>query len=129
MLAIYRKNRTIWCALQAGAKGFLIKNVDAQVLTETVRAAYRGEAFMSPILAAKLLYESHRLFQATEDASGIQQLTEGEMAVLRLMADGADKETVADQLNLSVQTVANRLQSVYQKLQAALNSRGDAGNG
>jgi NarL family two-component system response regulator LiaR len=67
-------------------------------------------------MAARLLDEFRRLSQTAGEAPEAEQLTEGEIEVLRLVAEGADNQAIADQLNLSVQTIANRLRSIYQKL-------------
>jgi DNA-binding NarL/FixJ family response regulator len=90
--------------------------VDAQVLVDTVRAAHRGEALVDPMIATRVLDEFRRLSQTTGQPSEIEQLTEGEMDVLRLVAEGADNQAIALQLHLSVQTIANRLRTIYQKL-------------
>jgi len=124
VLTIYQQNHYVFDAIKAGAKGYLRKNVDAQVLVETVRAAHRGEALVDPMIAARVLDEFRRLSQTTGEPPEIERLTEGEMEVLRLVAEGADNQAIADQLNLSVQTIANRLRSIYQKLQ--VNNRTQA---
>jgi NarL family two-component system response regulator LiaR len=115
-LTMHQPNRYVFDAIKAGAKGYLRKNVDAQVLVEAVRAAHRGEALVDPTMAARLLDEFRRLSQTMGEAPEIEQLTEGEIDILRLVAEGADNQAIAEQLNLSVQTIANRLRSIYQKL-------------
>jgi len=124
VLTTYQESHYVFDAIKAGAKGYLRKNVDAQVLVETVKAAHRGEALINPMIAAKVLDEFRRLSQTSGEAPEIEHLTEGEMEVLRLVAEGADNQVIAGQLNLSVQTVANRLRSIYQKLQ--VNNRTQA---
>ncbi len=115
-LTMHQANRYVFDAIKAGAKGYLRKNVDAQVLVEAVRAAHQGEALVDPAMAARLLDEFRRLSQTAGEAPEAEQLTEGEIEVLRLVAEGADNQAIAEQLNLSVQTIANRLRSTYQKL-------------
>jgi NarL family two-component system response regulator LiaR len=115
-LTMHQANRYVFDAIKAGAKGYLRKNVDAQVLVEAVRAAHRGEALVDPAMAARLLDEFRRLSQTAGEAPEAEQLTEGEIEVLRLVTEGADNQAIAEQLNLSVQTIANRLRSIYQKL-------------
>ena len=124
VLTIYQENHHVFDAIKAGAKGYLRKTVDAQVLVEAVRAAHRGEALVDPMIAARVLDEFRRLSQAAGDAADIEHLTEAEMEVLRLVAEGADNQAIAEQLNLSVQTIANRLRGIYQKLQ--VNNRTQA---
>ena len=115
-LTMYEQNHYVFNAIKAGAKGYLRKNVDAQVLLEAVRAAHQGDALVGPIAASRVLDEFRRLSQTGEEGTEIKRLTEGEMAVLRLVAEGADNQAIARQLDLSVQTIANRLRNIYQKL-------------
>jgi DNA-binding NarL/FixJ family response regulator len=67
-------------------------------------------------MATRLLDEFRRLSQAPGPAAETEELTPAEMDVLRLVAQGADNKTVADQLALSERTIANRLSSIYGKL-------------
>ncbi len=115
-LTMYQQDHYVFDAIKAGASGYLLKNVDAQVLVEAVRAAHQGEALVDPMTAAKVLDEFRRLSQATDEAEGIELLTEGEMAVLCQVVEGAHNQAIAEHLNLSVQTISNRLRSIYQKL-------------
>ena len=124
VLTMYRENRYVFDAIKAGAKGYLRKNVDAQVMVEAVQAAHRGEALVDPMIAARVLAEFRRLSQTAGQAAEIEHLTKAEMEVLRLVAEGADNQAIAEQLNLSVQTIANRLRGIYQKLQ--VNNRTQA---
>jgi DNA-binding NarL/FixJ family response regulator len=123
-LTMYEQNHYVFNAIKAGAKGYLRKNVDAKVLLEAVRAAHQGDALVGPIVASRVLDEFRRLSQTGEEGTEIKRLTEGEMAVLRLVAEGADNQAIAEQLSLSVQTIANRLRGIYQKLQ--VNNRTQA---
>jgi DNA-binding NarL/FixJ family response regulator len=123
-LTMHQQDHYVFDAIKAGAKGYLRKNVDAQVLVDTVRAAHRGEALVDPMIATRVLDEFRRLGQTAGQEAEIEQLTEGEMAVLRLVAEGADNQSIALQLHLSAQTIANRLRGIYQKLQ--VNNRTQA---
>jgi DNA-binding NarL/FixJ family response regulator len=126
-LTMHQQSHYVFDAIKAGAKGYLRKDVDAQVLVDAVRAAHRGEALVDPMIASRVLNEFRRLSRTQgEGAQAVkaEQLTDGEMEVLRLVAEGADNQAIAEQLNLSVQTVANRLRVIYQKLQ--VNNRTQA---
>ncbi len=68
--------------------------------------------------------EFRRLSQTNDQAVNMEQLTTGEMDVLRLVAEGEDNQEIAQRLSLSAQTVANRLRVIYQKLQ--VNNRTQA---
>ncbi|MFO3797261.1 MAG: response regulator transcription factor, partial [Anaerolineales bacterium] len=124
VLTMFSEDRYVFEALKAGAQGYLLKDIDERDLVEAVRRVGRGEALLDPGLAARLLDEFRRLSRAAEKAEGLEDLTEGEMQVLRLVAQGADNKTVARTLHLSERTVANRLSEIYRKLH--VNSRTQA---
>ena len=78
-----------------------------------IEAVHRGDYLIEPIIAARVLSEFHL---AIPEQPRIEQLTEGEMIVLRLVAQGVDNQSIAQKLNYSVYTVANRLRTIYAKL-------------
>lgn len=119
ILTMYREDQYVFEAIKAGARGYLLKDADEQELVEAIHAVHRGEALINPALAARLLDEFRRLSQG--EGAETEELTAGEMEVLRLVAQGADNKTVAERLALSERTVANRLSEIYRKLH--VNSR------
>lgn len=100
-------------AIRAGARGYLLKTVDAAELIAAIEAVHRGDYLIDPIVAARVLSELHL---AAPQPRRVNLLTEGEMAVLRLVARGVENEEIARTLNYSVYTVANRLRTIYEKL-------------
>jgi len=124
MLTIYRRDRYVFEAIKAGARGYLLKDVDEGELLEAVRAVHRGEALINPGLATRLLDEFRRLSQEAAEAGDVERLTQGEMDVLCLVAQGASNKEIVAQLHLAESTVSNRLSNIYQKLQ--VNSRTQA---
>lgn len=124
ILTMYRNDQYVFEAIKAGARGYLLKDIDEHQLIEAIFAVQRGEALVDPALAAHLLDEFRRLSSQASSPSSIEELNDGEMKVLRLVAQGADNKTVAEQLNLSERTVANRLSEIYRKLH--VNSRTQA---
>jgi len=124
ILTMYRQDRYVFEAVKAGARGYLLKDIGEQDLIAAIRAVHQGDALINPSLAVKLLDEFRRLGQIADEAEDMEGLTQGEMEVLRLVAQGADNKTIAEQLALSERTVANRLSSVYEKLH--VNSRTQA---
>jgi len=116
VLTMYRQDQYVFEAIKAGARGYLLKDIDERELVEAVRAVHRGEALVNPTLATRLLEEFRSLSQAAGRGATMETLTPGEMEVLRLVAQGADNKTIAERLVLSERTVANRLSEIYQKL-------------
>ena len=136
VLTAYRKDEYVFEAIKAGAQGYLLKGVDEETLADAVRAVYRGEVIVDAQVAGDLLKEFRRLSEFEEitrraapsgSAAGLPQvdlmqpLTDGEMDVLRLVAQGDDNAAIARHLNLSERTITNRLGAIYEKLQ--VNSR------
>ena len=103
-------------AIRAGARGYLLKTVDARDLIVAIEAVQRGEYLIDPIIAARVLSELH---QSMPELPRVEPLTESEMAVVRLVAHGVENEHIAQALNYSVYTVANRLRTIYEKLHVA----------
>jgi DNA-binding NarL/FixJ family response regulator len=116
ILTMYRQDRYVFEAIKAGARGYLLKDIDEEELVKAVRVVQQGEALIDPGLAAKLLNEFRRMGTATPETEPAERLTQAEMDVLRLVAQGEDNKTIAEQLSLTERTVANRLSDVYQKL-------------
>ncbi len=142
VLTVFQKDAYVFEAIKAGAWGYLLKGVDEQVLGEAIRAAHRGDVLIDAHVAGRVLEEFRRLSQTEvhikQDEREVQgrqvdvetdwptdvvleRLTESEMDVLRLVAQGKANRTIARQLSLSEKTITNRLSIIYQKLR--VNSR------
>ena len=112
-LTMYRQEQYMLDAIRAGARGYLLKTVDAAELIAAIEAVHRGEYLIDPVIAARVLSELHLV---VPQRSFGDILTEGEMAVLRLVAVGVENDEIARVLNYSIYTVANRLRTIYAKL-------------
>jgi NarL family two-component system response regulator LiaR len=112
-LTMYRQEQYMLDAIRAGARGYLLKTVDARDLIAAIEAVQRGEYLIDPIIASRVLSELHL---GMPESPRSEPLTEGEMAVLRLVAQGVDNHEIAQALSYSVYTVANRLRTIYEKL-------------
>jgi DNA-binding NarL/FixJ family response regulator len=112
-LTMYHEEKFMLDAVRAGARGYLLKTVNARELIAAVEAVHRGEYLIDPIIAARVLSEFHLPVPEQPQA---EPLTESEMAVLRLVAQGVENQDIAQALHYSVYTVANRLRTIYEKL-------------
>jgi DNA-binding NarL/FixJ family response regulator len=112
-LTMYREEQFMLNAIRAGARGYLLKTVEARELIAAIEAVHQGDYLIDPIIAARVLSELHL---AAPVSPYVEPLTEGEMAVLRLVARGVDNQDIAKALNYSIFTVANRLRTIYEKL-------------
>ncbi len=115
-LTMYRQEQYMLDAIRAGARGYLLKTVDAGELIAAIEAVHRGDYLIDPLIASRVLSELHL---GMPELPRVEPLTEGEMAVLRLVAQGVDNQDIAQALGYSVYTVANRLRTLYEKLHVA----------
>jgi DNA-binding NarL/FixJ family response regulator len=122
-LTMYREEPYMLAAIRAGARGYLLKPVDAGDLVAAIEAVYRGDYVIDPIIAARVLGELH---MAMPDLPRVEPLTGGEMAVLRLVAQGVDNKDISRALHCSVFTVSNRLRTTVRGPVQFTNNPGDA---
>lgn len=126
VLTVYRRDEYVFEAVKAGARGYLLKDVQEEQLIEAVRAIHRGEALIDSHVAAKVLDEFRRVRWGIGGAEvdNLERLTEGEMEVLQLVAQGKDNQYIAKRMGLAEKTITNRLSRIYRKLQ--VNNRTEA---
>ncbi|MDP9366472.1 MAG: response regulator transcription factor [Chloroflexota bacterium] len=130
-LTIFDDDEYVFEALRAGAAGYLLKDVSGERLVEAVRAAARGESFLQPSVAAKVLAEFARLGQPGRPRTQplVEPLSDCELDIVRLVAAGASNREIAAKLFIAEGTVKNHLTSILGKLgvrdhtQAALKAR------
>jgi DNA-binding NarL/FixJ family response regulator len=109
---------SVFAAMRAGARGYLLKGADADEMVRAIRAIAHGEAIFSPSVAQRLMgfFSAPR---ASASAVPFPELTERERAVLALIAQGYTNSAIADQLVLSPKSVRNYVSSIFGKLQVA----------
>jgi DNA-binding NarL/FixJ family response regulator len=107
VLTTYSGDVQVVRALQAGARGYLRKNLVHKELLDTIRAVHAGKKMVSPEASCELAEH------ATEDA-----LTKAELDVLRLIAAGNANKQIADQLSVTEETVKGRVRNILSKLGA-----------
>jgi NarL family two-component system response regulator LiaR len=115
VLSAYDDEPYLMALLEAGAAGFLLKNVHGQELINAIRAVSRGESVLQPSLAAKIM---RRLSTRTDSAQrSTDLLSEREYDVLRLAARGLPNKEIARRLGLSIRTVHSHLANIFMKMQ------------
>jgi len=117
ILTAYDDDPYVFALLEAGAAGYLLKNVRGRDLTEAVRAVHAGESVLHPVIARKVLDRFARPPSKPPEETGFNQLTERELEVLKLAAKGMSNRDIAHHLNLSTRTVQAHLSAVFSKMQ------------
>jgi len=117
ILSAYDDDQYVFALLEAGAAGYLLKDVPAQELVEAIRAVHAGESILHPAIARKVI--NRFASPLHEVATGIEsdELTEREMEVLKLAAKGMTNMEIAKALSLSVRTVQGHLSNIFSKMQ------------
>jgi DNA-binding NarL/FixJ family response regulator len=110
VLTTYDADRDVLSAIEAGATGYLLKDAPRNELHRAVRAAARGEVFLSPSVATKVVD------QVRTPAAATEPLSKRELEVLELVARGATNRRAAMQLFVSEATVKSHLLHIYAKL-------------
>jgi NarL family two-component system response regulator LiaR len=114
VLTSYHQDEHIFPAIRAGALSYLLKDVGAEELAEAVRRAARGEAVLHPRVAARLVQEVHGARAAATNP--FTELSERELEVLRLIAEGRSNEEIAARLVISEKTVKTHVSNILGKL-------------
>jgi two-component system, NarL family, nitrate/nitrite response regulator NarL len=105
-------------ALRRGVRGFLMKESSAQELVQTVRALTRGEYYVAPAVAAKLLMRGDGgAARAVPDPSPLSELTVREEEILSILVKGCSNKEIGSRLALSEKTIKHHVTSILQKLQ------------
>jgi len=132
VLTTFDEDEEIFEALRAGAVGYLLKACSAEKLCEAVRAAAKGTFVFEPSVAAKMMAELNRLTARSGRKVAqplAEPLSERELGVLRLLAEGCSNKEIGARMNITEGTVKNHMTNVLGKLgvldrtQAALRAR------
>ena len=118
VLTISVDDADVTSAIMAGACGYLLKDSSIQQLIAGIRAAAAGEALISPQIAAKVLQHLRAQSKDTDAAEWIRtELSDREIEVLKLIANGKDNADIAKELFISPKTVKNHISNILMKLQ------------
>lgn len=116
MLTMFEDDESVFAAMQAGARGYLLKGALRNEVLTAVRAAAAGEAIFGPALAKRMM---QYFSQVKAPSAAFPELTEREREVLTLIAQGRSNSEIADALVLSPKTVRNHITNIFDKLQVA----------
>lgn len=124
ILTAYDNDQYIFALLEAGAAGYLLKNVRGRELIEAVRAVHAGESVLHPVVTRRVVDRLRAAQGELDEERAAAPLTERELEVLRLASRGMTNKEIAEGLCLSVRTVQAHLGNIFSKL--GIGSRTEA---
>ena len=118
MLTISDEEADLYDAIKAGASGYLLKEISIDEVAEAVRSVWQGQSRLSPSMAAKLLAEFAAMSRRADERQQLPapRLTDREMEVLKLVAQGLNNRDIAKRLLISENTVKNHIRNILEKL-------------
>jgi len=118
VLTISDQDADVMDAILAGACGYLLKDASITELLQGIRSAAVGESLVSPTIASKVLQRVRASRSSRHEAEVIQsELSDREIQVLKLIANGKDNAVIAGELHISPKTVKNHISNILMKLQ------------
>ena len=126
MLTASDEEADLYDAIKAGASGYLLKEISIDEVADAIRSVWQGQSRISPSMASKLLTEFAAMSKRADERQQLPapRLTEREMGVLKLVAQGLNNRDIAKELFISENTVKNHIRNILEKLH--LHSRMEA---
>jgi len=124
VLTGYDYDEYIFSLLEAGAAGYLLKDVSGDQLIDAIRAVYAGEAVLHPVVARKLMTRFKSQTTGATEARPQELLSQRELEVLKLAAGGMSNKDIGEALFISERTVQAHMRSIFNKL--GVGSRSEA---
>lgn len=115
-LTMHEDETYVFQLLRAGAAGYVLKRAAAQDLVQAVRAAAKGEAFLYPSVARKVVEDYLKRVEAGEERERYDGLTGREKEILTLIASGSSNQQIAEKLFISIKTVQTHRAHILEKL-------------
>jgi len=117
MLTIHSDREYLFQSLQLGASGYVLKDADGYVLIDAIRKVYEGETYIQPTMTKELVMEYQKQTQkGRTSARKDTVLSDREIEVLRLVANGLLNKEIAQVLYISEKTVKNHISNIFKKL-------------
>ena len=119
MLTMLEDDDSLFAAMRAGARGYILKGADKAEVLRTIRAVADGQALFGPAIAHRLTTFFQQAGSMGPAIMPFPDLTDREREVLRLIAQGVNNRDIAAQLTISSKTVSNYISNIFNKLQVA----------
>lgn len=124
ILTAYDYEQYIFPLLEAGAAGYLLKDVSSRELIAAINTVHKGDVVLHPVIGRKVMWRFQHAKDEHAEKEAFGLLTEREVAVLKMAAKGRSNSAIADELHLSVRTIESHLGTIFNKL--AVGSRTEA---
>jgi DNA-binding NarL/FixJ family response regulator len=124
MLTVSDEEADLYDAVKNGASGYLLKDSSIDEVAQAIRVVADGQSLISPSMAIKLLDEFKQMSRSDRQQVPTPRLTDRELEVLKLVAQGLNNREIAKRLFISENTVKNHVRNILEKLQ--LHSRMEA---
>jgi DNA-binding NarL/FixJ family response regulator len=121
VLTMFEDDDSVFAAMRAGAKGYLLKGADQDEIERAIRAAAAGEAIFGREIAQRVI--AHFANGSGSTAAAFPSLTERERDVLEMVAAGKGNATIAHELMISLKTVRNHVSNIFTKLRVSERSQ------
>lgn len=118
MLTMFKDDESLFMAMRAGARGYVLKGADQEVVLRAIRGVANGECLFSPEVATHLM-KFFATLQPDVHPEIFPELTAREREILNLIARGDDNADIARKLGITTKTVRNHVSNVFSKLQVA----------
>jgi DNA-binding NarL/FixJ family response regulator len=115
VLTMFQDDDSVFAAMRAGARGYLLKGAEQDEIIRAIRAVAAGEAIFGPEIAQRVI--AHFTSGAGSTAASFPALTDREREVLEMVAAGQGNATIAHHLMISLKTVRNHVSNIFTKLQ------------
>jgi DNA-binding NarL/FixJ family response regulator len=122
MVTMLEDDASVFSAMRAGARGYVLKGAQPKELVQTIRAVASGQALFGPAIATRMMRffnEQEAHFKTSLPGEAFPELTPREQEVLELIAEGYKNREIAEKLVISDKTVRNHITNIFSKLQVA----------
>ncbi len=117
LVTMFDDPESVFSGMRAGARGYVLKEAEPEVLRRAIDAAYHEEVMLCPIIAKKVLEHFGREPKPRQPDLLYEQLSQRELQVLQLAAEGLSNKEIAQRLVISVKTAKNHVSNIFAKLQ------------
>lgn len=111
IVSTYADDDIVEECIQAGARGYIVKDIERFSLKQSIRSVHKGEAVLSPSVAARVLERMR------EPPSRDPDLNEGQMEIIRLIGEGFSNREISERVHLSENTVKSHIQEIFRRLE------------